>query len=60
MLKNIRLIAFLYSAIMLTAIESVGIFTQGQVELEHDRRDVYATILFASLSSYVTEKFIEP
>ena len=55
MLKNIRLVAFLYSAVMLAAIESVGIVTQGRVELEADRRDAYAAVLLASLSSYITE-----
>ena len=55
MLKNIRLVAFLYSAVMLAAIESVGILSQGQVELEADRRDAYAAVLLASLSSYITE-----
>ena len=56
MLKNIRLIAFIYSAVMLAAIESVGIFSGGVVELESDRRDAYAAVLLASLSSYITEK----
>lgn len=59
MLKNIRLIAFLYSAVILAAIESVGIISQGQVELESDRRDAYAAVLLASLSSYITETNIK-
>ena len=55
---NLRLIAFIYAAVMLAAIESVGIFTKGQIELEHDNREAYASILIASLSSYITEKSI--
>ena len=58
LLSNIRLVAFVYSLIMLAAIESVGIFSQGNVELEHDSRDVYATVLFATLTSFITEKSI--
>ena len=54
--KNVRLIAFIYSAVMLAAIESVGIFSSGQVELESESRDVYGAVLIASLSSYITEK----
>ena len=56
--RNLRLIAFFYSAVMLAAIESVGIITQGEIELEHDNREAYASILIASLSSYITEKSI--
>ena len=54
--RNVRLIAFIYSAVMLAAIESVGIFSNGQVELESQSRDVYGAILVASLSSYITDK----
>ncbi len=56
--RNIRLIAFVYSLIMLACIESVGVFSQGDVELEKDRRDIYASVLLATLSSYITEKSI--
>ena len=56
LLRNVRLVAFVYSAVMLAAIESVGIFSSGQVELESQSRDVYGAILVASLSSYITEK----
>ncbi len=56
--RNIRLIAFVYSLIMLACIESVGVFSQGNVELEKDRRDIYASVLLATLSSYITEKSI--
>ena len=56
--RNIRLIAFTYSLIMLACIESVGVFSQGDVELEKDRRDIYASVLLATLSSYITEKSI--
>jgi len=57
-LSNIRFIAFIYSLLMLACIESVGIMSQGNVELEHDRRDIYGSILLATLSSYITEKSI--
>jgi len=56
--RNIRLIAFVYSLIMLACIESVGVFSQGVIELEKDRRDIYASVLLATLSSYITEKSI--
>ena len=54
--KNVRLCAFIYSALMLAAIESVGILRGGKVELESKARDVYGAVLIASLSSYITEK----
>jgi len=56
--RNIRLIAFIYSLVMLACIESVGVFSQGDVELEKDRRDIYASVLLATLSSFITEKSI--
>ncbi len=56
--RNIRLIAFIYSLVMLACIESVGVFSQGDVELEEDRRDIYASVLLATLSSFITEKSI--
>jgi hypothetical protein len=57
-LSNLRLIAFAYSLLMLACIESVGIFSQGNVELEKDRRDIYGSVLLATLTSYITEKSI--
>ena len=57
-LSNIRFIAFVYSLLMLACIESVGIISQGDVELEHDRRDIYASVLLATLTSYITETSI--
>ncbi len=56
--RNIRLLAFVYSLVMLACIESVGVFSQGTVELEEDRRDIYASVLLATLSSFITEKSI--
>ena len=55
-LNALRIIAFVYSAAMLAAIEFVGISTEGKVELESDRRDVYSAILFVSASSFFTHK----
>ena len=53
-LNILRILAFLYSAFMLAAIEYVGIESKGRVELEADRRDVYSAILFVSASSFFT------
>mgnify|MGYP001373561337 FL=1 len=58
LLSNLRLVAFVYSLLMLACIESVGIFSQGNVELEKDRRDIYGSVLLATLTSYITEKSI--
>jgi hypothetical protein len=58
LLSNLRLVAFIYSLLMLACIESVGIFSQGNVELEKDRRDIYGSVLLATLTSYITEKSI--
>ena len=58
LLSNIRLVAFVYALLMLACIESVGILSQGNVELEKDRRDIYASVLLATLTSYITEKSI--
>ena len=55
-LNILRIIAFVYSAVMLAAIEFVGIDSGGAVELESDRRDVYSAILFVSASSFFTIK----
>ena len=58
LLSNLRLVAFIYSLLMLACIESVGILSQGNVELEKDRRDIYGSVLLATLTSYITEKSI--
>jgi len=56
MFKWIRIAVLIYTAGMLAAIEYVGISTEGKVELESDRRDVYAAILFVTASSFITQK----
>ena len=56
MLKYIRIAVLLYAAVMLAAIEYVGIQSGGKVELESDRRDIYAAIFFVTASSFVVNK----
>ena len=58
MLKWIRIVVLIYTATMLAAIEYVGISSGGKIELESDRRDVYAAILFVTASSFITHKHI--
>ena len=50
----IRLGAFVWSAFMLMAVDSVGVLTQGMVELETTNKDLYEKVLLASLASFVT------
>ena len=50
----IRLGAFIWSAGMIMAVESVGVLTQGMVELEAKNTDLYEKVLFASLASFGT------
>lgn len=51
--KWIRLAVLVYAGCMLAAIELVGINSKGQVELESDRRDIYAALFFVTASSFV-------
>ena len=54
----VRIVAVIWSAGMLTAVDSVGIITQGQVELESSRQ-IYNNILWAAFSSLLTEAAIK-
>lgn len=38
---------------MISAIESVGIRTEGQVELEHTNKDTYAKVLTLAVGSFL-------
>ena len=53
MAKWIRIGVLLYSGCMLAAIELVGINSGGRIELESDRRDIYAALFFVTASSFV-------
>ena len=50
----IRLGAFVWSAFMVMAVESVGVLSQGMVELEATNRDLYEKVLLATLASFAT------
>jgi len=54
----VRILAVAWSAGMLTAVDSVGVITQGQVELEASRQ-IYSNILWAAFSSLLTEVAIK-
>jgi len=55
----VRLSALAWSAAMLTAIDSVGIISQGDVELDNSAKQVYSNILWAAFSSFLTEAVIK-
>ena len=48
-----RLSIIIWSMVMISAIESVGIRTEGQVELESTNRDTYARILTLAVGSFL-------
>ena len=54
----VRLFAVAWSMAMLTAVDSVGVITQGQVELESSRT-IYNNILWAAFSSLLTEAAVK-
>lgn len=49
----VRLFIIIWSALMISATDSVGIRTQGQVELETTSRDTYAKVLILSVGSFL-------
>ena len=49
----VRLILILWSMAMISAVESVAIRTEGQVELESTSRDAYAKVLALSVTSFL-------
>ena len=49
----VRLFLIIWSALMISAIESVAIRTEGQVELESTGRDAYAKVLILAVGSFL-------
>ena len=49
----VRLFLIIWSALMISAIDSVGIREGGQVELEHTSRDAYAKVLILAVGSFL-------
>lgn len=55
----IRLVAVAWAAIMLTSIDLVSIRSQGDVEIENSGKETYSNVLWAGLSSFLTEGVIK-
>ena len=49
----VRLFIIIWSALMISAVESVAIRTEGQVELESTSRDAYAKVLVLAVGSFL-------
>jgi hypothetical protein len=49
----VRLFIIIWAALMISAVESVAIKTEGQVELESTSRDVYAKVLTLAVGSFL-------
>ena len=49
----VRLFIILWAAFMISAVESVAIRTEGQVELESTSRDAYAKVLTLAVGSFL-------
>jgi len=49
----VRLFLIVWSALMISAVESVGIVTEGQVQLEHTSKDAYAKVLVLAVGSFL-------
>jgi len=49
----VRLFLIVWSACMISAVESVAIRTEGQVELESTSRDAYAKVLILAVGSFL-------
>jgi hypothetical protein len=49
----VRLFLIIWSALMISAVESVAIRTEGQVELESASRDAYAKVLVLAVGSFL-------
>ena len=54
-INKIRLFLIVWSALMISAIESVGIRTEGQVELENSSKNAYAQVLLLTTSSFLAD-----
>jgi hypothetical protein len=49
----VRLLLIVWSMVMVSAVESVAILTEGRVELEHTSRDSYAQVLTLAVGSFL-------
>ena len=49
----VRLILIVWSMAMISAVESVAIRTEGQVELDSTSRDAYAKVLTLAVGSFL-------
>ena len=49
----VRLFIIIWAALMISAVESVAIKTEGQVELETTSRDAYAKVLVLAVGSFL-------
>jgi hypothetical protein len=49
----VRLFIIIWAAFMISAVESVAIRTEGQVELESTSRDAYAKVLVIAVGSFL-------
>jgi len=47
------LFIIIWAALMISAVESVAIRTEGQVELENTSRDAYAKVLVLAVGSFL-------
>jgi len=49
----VRLFIIIWAALMISAVESVAIKTEGQVELESTSRDAYSKVLVLAVGSFL-------
>ena len=49
----VRLFIIIWAALMISAVESVAVRTEGQVELESTNRDAYAKVLILAVGSFL-------
>jgi len=49
----VRLFLIVWSALMISAVESVAIRSEGMVELESTSRDAYAKVLVLAVGSFL-------
>jgi len=49
----VRLFLIVWSALMISAVESVAIRSEGMVELESTSRDAYAKVLILAVGSFL-------
>jgi hypothetical protein len=49
----VRLFIIIWAALMISAVESVAIRTEGQVELDNASRDSYSKVLILAVGSFL-------